>query len=413
MNQVATFSVTQGSSVVQISSSRTGFAQNPANNPYLYYMNDGGGTALRSDLFDIEFADGSGIRLTDFNEYATASSPGSNVIGIPSSAAGVFTNSVNIIGGGGSASTFDIYDLKSGALLIDNYRPQTPMNGYFRPAAQFGYASGQLTLQAPRKSGFFNMNSIDSSGIFTSTPDLPYVAGDGYTQTLGTGQTSAQYLSGGEAAGGAGGTPWVFSLVGAAPVPVCFAEGTLILRADGTSLEIEKLGIGDLLFTEEGPRPIKWLAKRKYTHQILSIFPQTIPVRVKAGALGKGVPSSDLLGSRKHGLVIEGVEIGAETLCNGANITHCKAEEFPDGLTYYHIEFDEQEVLMANGCSNSSFVSTGNRSEFDNVEEYRSLYGDPDQPSPRKLSPYMWSRELRRIYKNTLLRFMHKECATA
>jgi hypothetical protein len=376
-------------------------------------MNDGGGNALRSDLFDIEFADGSGIRLTDFNEYAIASNIDRNVIGIPSAAAGVFTNSVNIIGGRGDAATCDIYDLKSGALLIDNYRPQTPINGYYTPAAEFGYASGQLTLQAPRTSGIFNINTIGNSGILSSTPDLPYVAGQGYTQTAGTGQSSAQYLSGGAAAGGAGGTPWVFSLVGATPVPVCFAEGTLILRADGKWLEIEKLGIGDLLFTEEGPRPIKWLAKRKYTLQILSTFPQTIPVRVKAGALGEGVPSSDLLVSRKHGLVIEGVEIGAETLCNGANITYCKAEEFPDGLTYYHIEFEEQEVLMANGCSNSSFVSTGNRSEFDNVEEYRSLYGDPDQPSPRKLSPYMWSRELLRIHKNTLLRFMRKECVTA
>jgi hypothetical protein len=231
--------------------------------------------------------------------------------------------------------------------------------------------------------------------------------------TLGTGwsaQTSIYKITNGVATNPA--EPLIYSLYGT-PLPVCFNSGTLILIPDGSWVEIQRLKIGDLVLTADGARRIKWVPQRKYTKQALLKFPQTLPVRIQAGALGEGMPSTDLLVSRKHGLVIEGAEIGAETLCNGANITHCKAEEFPDGLTYYHIEFEEQEVLMANGCSNSSFVSTGNRSEFDNVEEYRSLYGDPDQPSPRKLSPYMWSRELRRIHKNTLLRFMHKECATA
>jgi hypothetical protein len=92
-------------------------------------------------------------------------------------------------------SNFDIRDLKSGALLIDNYIPQTFPSGYFQPAAQFGYTSGQLTIQAPRTAGFVSINSINSTGVFTSTPTLPYVAGAGYTPTAGTGQSSPQYLS--------------------------------------------------------------------------------------------------------------------------------------------------------------------------------------------------------------------------
>jgi hypothetical protein len=390
---MAPFSVSQGSSTVEISSTVSGFTQN---SPYRYYFGDA--SATRSDSVTITFGDGASVRLTDFNEISSGSSSNKNVIGIPNTPRTGFENSFNIIGGSDAFATFDVYDAYSNLLLLDNYKPQN--FSYFEPYARFGYTSGQLTIDAPRQGGFFGSASINTAGNVQLSPNpSSYVGGAAGTAS------GNQYVSGSSTA-----ASWVFALTGAAPVPVCFAKGTLIIVPDGSWVQIQKLQIGDLVLTADGAKKIKWVPQRKYTKQVLSIFPQTLPVRIQAGALGEGMPSTDLLVSRKHGLVIEGVEIGAETLCNGANITHCKAEEFPDGLTYYHIEFEEQEVLMANGCSNSSFVSTGNRSEFDNVEEYRSRYGDPDQPSPRKLSPYMWSRDLRRIHKNTLLRFLRKDC---
>jgi hypothetical protein len=63
---MATYSVTQGSSTIQISSTAAGFTQN--SNPYQYYLNDLGASNA-SDSFIITFGDGTSIRFTDFNNF--------------------------------------------------------------------------------------------------------------------------------------------------------------------------------------------------------------------------------------------------------------------------------------------------------------------------------------------------------
>jgi hypothetical protein len=378
------FTVSQSGSSITISSTAAGFNQNPANNPYRYYMNNGGGSALLSDLFDIEFADGSGIRLTDFNQHTGISSSSVNVIGIPSSAAGVFANSVNIIGGVVFISTFDIYDLKSGALLINNYLPQSIASGYLPPAAQFGYTSGQLTIQAPTTGGLFQPIEINSSGLFTPNPTLPYVAGNGYTQTAGTGQSSPQYLSGGQAAGGSGGAPWVFSLLVPTPpspaAPVCFLIGTLIRMADGSEVPIQDLRIGDQIASSKGPLPIKWIAKRTVWKQRASRseYKKALPVRIQAGSLGDGIPCNDLLVSRCHGIWVDGKVVNASFLENDVNIAQASEAEFSGCIQYYHLEFDEEVLVEANGALACSYVNMNNRRYFDNYPEFISRYCSAD-----------------------------------
>lgn len=91
--------------------------------------------------------------------------------------------------------------------------------------------------------------------------------------------------------------------------------------------------------------------------------------------------------SQKHGVLIEGNEIGASMLENGISITRCAQDEFPNGITYYHLEFDEQEVIDAQGLTTTSFVAVGNRSEFDNANEFEKLYGNLDAPTPMNYVP--------------------------
>ena len=209
-----TFPVNQSGTTVQISSTAAGFTKNSANRYYLNSSNQ----SLSTDSFVITFGDGASLKLTNFNEipfFTGGSSSTESVVGIPATAEGDFTNSINLIGGYAYESRFDIYDNTSGSLLLDNYQPQQDYTTYLKPYAQFGYSSGYLTVRAPRGSSFGNA-SIGVDGVGNLTPSNPtYVGGAGGTQ-------GSQFVSGG------GASPWIFSLSSPTPVPICFVEGTLI-----------------------------------------------------------------------------------------------------------------------------------------------------------------------------------------
>ena len=375
---MSTFSVIQGSSPIQISSTGAGFQQD-SDSTNRYYLYQGGGS--QNDEFFIDFADGSGIKLTDFNRFGYSNSF-NNVIGIPSSPEGGFGSSINIIGGSGYNSTFDIYDSKSGALLLDDYKPQNGISGYFDPYAQFGETNGQLTVRAPTGSGVVNIVDILDTGVGYFRPEpTSYIDGRGYTQTAGTAQLSSQYISGGSGGGGGGGAPWVFNLSLPTPsAPVCFVLGTLIKTAYGTELPIQGLQIGDIIQTSKGPLPIKWIAIRTvWKHSTSEIdYKKALPVRIQAGSLGGRIHCDDLLVSRFHGIWVDGKVVNAICLENGVNIVQTSVHEFPDCIQYFHLEFEEEVLVEANGVWSCSYANENNRRYFDNYPEFISRYCNAD-----------------------------------
>lgn len=360
---MTTFSVDQSGTSVDISSNAAGFTQNSL---YQYYLNSGN-LSNGSDSFVITFGDGASIRLTDFNEipFFSGSSSNESVIGIPSSAEGGFTNTINLIGGYGYFSTFDIYDDISGELLIDDYQPQDGFSGYFEPIVQLGYTSGNLTISAPTQTtgSSYGSASIDSlNGTINYTEAVSgYVGGAGGTPV-------SQYISGGS------GSPWIFALT--TPEPICFVEGTSFNIFSGSCKKIENLEIGEYVETVDGFKPIKWVAKKFYPPSIVKQFPRVLPIRFKKDSLSKGVPSHDLFVSQKHALIFNCKAIPAEILINGLSIVQCTADEFIDGITYFHLEFEKCEIIKANGALSTSYVDVGNRVEFDNFNEYKMLYGN-------------------------------------
>lgn len=380
-----TFPVNQSGTTVQISSTAAGFTKNSANRYYLNSSNQ----SLSTDSFVITFGDGASLKLTNFNEipfFTGGSSSTESVVGIPATAEGDFTNSINLIGGYAYESRFDIYDNTSGSLLLDNYQPQQDYTTYLKPYAQFGYSSGYLTVRAPRGSSFGNA-SIGVDGVGNLTPSNPtYVGGAGGTQ-------GSQFVSGG------GASPWIFSLSSPTPVPICFVEGTLIHVGGGVYNQIEDLKTGNWIETSRGIKRIKWVARKHYPHSIIKLFPQVLPIRFKIGALGKEVPTSDLLVSRSHGMFIHGMAVAAVDLVNGISIEQCSAIDYPQGITYYHLEFEENEIINAQGALSTTFYSIGNRSEFDNAFEYKCLYGNLDAVSPMtyRLITNKEIREMRRM----------------
>jgi len=403
---MAPFSQTQGSASIQISSTFSGFSQA---SPYAYYLNGTGLSATNADSFTITFGDGRAVRLTDFNRLSgpPPSSSYSNILGIPAATAAGFTNSFNINGGQGdisnNPSTYDVYDALSGQLLLDDYRPQgSGSDSYIDPYAQFGYsaATGRVSVSAPRRVsgiGYADISTGTGEGLFSPAPNS-YVGGFSVSNTPGTGASSSQYYSGGSSS-----ASWVFVLT-PAPEPICFVEGTSILMWNEQYQAIEQLQVGDQLVTTSGMRRVKFVHRRHYSPMVIRLFPQTLPVRVSANSFGDGFPSSDLLVSQRHGLLLGGYAFAAKMFVNELNITVCSSGEFVGGITYFHIEFDQQEVVMASGLWTESYSYADNRSEFDNASEYERLYGDINQPCHPMGFPPSCEMTYRRLYAYALKR---------
>ncbi|MEO1612741.1 MAG: Hint domain-containing protein, partial [Pseudomonadota bacterium] len=142
---------------------------------------------------------------------------------------------------------------------------------------------------------------------------------------------------------------------------VCFTPGAMIETPDG-SRAVETLRVGDLAITRDnGPRPIRQIAKRHLTARDLAETPEHRPVLIAKGALGCGAPNADLIVSPQHRMLIadpavpllfgrEEALAPAKALSNGDDVRRIA----PNGVTYVHLLFDRHEIIYANGAATES-----------------------------------------------------------
>jgi hypothetical protein len=148
---------------------------------------------------------------------------------------------------------------------------------------------------------------------------------------------------------------------------VCFAQGTRITTSLG-EVAVEDLRGGDLVATVSGEgapmKPVLWVGRRRVQLAGNPAADQLAPIRVKAGALGDGLPHRDLLVSPDHCLFLDGALVPARLLVNGRSIV---AEREFGAVTYYHVELETHDVLLAEGAAAESWLDAGNRDWFENA----------------------------------------------
>ena len=142
----------------------------------------------------------------------------------------------------------------------------------------------------------------------------------------------------------------------------CFASGTRIDTPDGTTA-VEHLVPGDVVrLAGGGSAPVRWVGHRRVDLRRHPRPEAVRPVRVRAGAFGPGLPRRDLRLSPEHALLLDGVLMPVHVLVDG----HAVVQEAPDRVTYYHVELDRHDVVLAEGLPAESYLDTGNRAGFAN-----------------------------------------------
>lgn len=189
----------------------------------------------------------------------------------------------------------------------------------------------------------------------------------------------------------------------------CFCADTLIETPDGP-VPVQALVAGDLVLTRDhGPQVLRWTGGVRLSPLHLLRAPHLRPIRIRAGALGAGLPASDLLVSPQHRVLVRSsiarrmfdsaeVLVAAKQLLllDGIDI----ADDLPE-VRYLHLLFDRHEVVIANGAEAESLyagpeaLQSLGRAELDEIIALSATASAPSdaphaprqRPAPARMMP--------------------------
>ncbi|AWN55477.1 Hint domain-containing protein [Methylobacterium sp. 17Sr1-1] len=160
--------------------------------------------------------------------------------------------------------------------------------------------------------------------------------------------------------------------------PVCFTTETRIRTTRG-EVAVEDLKIGDRAITASNTtRTVTWIGHRRLAADGRTLPAAQQPVRIRAGAFGPGLPARDLRLSPGHPVLVGadadgtgGHLVPIMCLINGTTI----AREPVASVTYWHVELDTHDILLAEGLPAESYYDMGSRVWFAGVD---GALVDPD-----------------------------------
>jgi hypothetical protein len=109
---------------------------------------------------------------------------------------------------------------------------------------------------------------------------------------------------------------------------------------------------------------VRWIGHRRLDLRRHPEPAAVQPVRILAHAFAQGQPRRDVLLSPDHALLFDGMLIPARLLMNSMMI---RQERNWRTISYFHVELDTHDVLLAEGLAVESYLDTGNRGMFENA----------------------------------------------
>lgn len=143
---------------------------------------------------------------------------------------------------------------------------------------------------------------------------------------------------------------------------ICFAQDTKIATMAGER-PVQALREGDRVITRDnGLQEIAWIGCRRLDAAELTTNPHLQPILIKAGSLGHNQPETDLLVSPSHRMLIANdanallfdereTLVAAKHLLGKPGVDRAQAS----AVCYYHILFEQHEVVLGNGAWSESF----------------------------------------------------------
>ena len=129
---------------------------------------------------------------------------------------------------------------------------------------------------------------------------------------------------------------------------------------------------------------------------------------IRAGALasvlGDALPSRDLIVTADHGMVLPGangapIVVNASALVGAPGITFLDWRALGADFSYYHIETEGHETVLAEGAPAETYIDYVGRRSFDNYADYEARFGDEriitEMPAPRVSSARLLPEHVR------------------
>lgn len=146
---------------------------------------------------------------------------------------------------------------------------------------------------------------------------------------------------------------------------ICFCRKTLIETSEG-AVPVEDLAVGSLVLNDKGDfLPLRWIGRRKVMPVELAQSSKLHPIRISAGALGRGLPTRDLLVSRQHRLlvsskIVERMFGKKDVLVSAVKLSLLPGiytDENVDEVEYFYLLFDSHEIIFAEGVPTESLYT--------------------------------------------------------
>lgn len=186
----------------------------------------------------------------------------------------------------------------------------------------------------------------------------------------------------------------------------CFTPGTGIATLNGLK-PVEDLNVGDRVLTRDrGFQSIRWVGQRHVSFGTLPNKPNSLPVLIRADALGPGKPERDIIVSPRHRVLTTDKKMlsfmgETEVLVEASALVGQPGVMcvIPHDLTYIHVLFDQHEVILSDNLWTESFylgrptVAALLKEQNSAIQEiFPQLASNPNS-SPQKLARICISRE--------------------